>query len=348
MADPEPLGATHTLNFSPGPAAVKARIRTELDDWHGTGSSVMEVSHRGDEFGHLAEQSEQKLRGLLDVPERYKVLFLQGGASTQFALIPMNLAGDRAAAYAVDGHWGAKALREAAKLIEGTSFSRPGLPQGDWSYVHVTSNETIEGLQWTRPPETDAPVLCDMSSDILSRPLAIDGYGMIYAGAQKNLGIAGVTLVIIDAALLERCPDRLPTMVNYAAMAAGRSMANTPPTFAGYVLDCMVDWVIEGGGLAAMARRNQAKAGALYARIDASDFYANDVPASLRSRMNVVFRTPDAATDRRFVAEAASAGLVGLKGHRAVGGLRASLYNAMDLAGVEALIRFMDEFERRA
>ncbi|MDX1571071.1 MAG: 3-phosphoserine/phosphohydroxythreonine transaminase [Xanthomonadales bacterium] len=329
------------------PATVKTRITAEIDDWQGTGVSVMEVSHRGPEFGRLAEDSQRKLRDMLHVPEHFELLFVQGGASTQFALIPMNLAGTGPAAYAVDGHWGAKAQREAVKLIDCTPFMRPELPAGNWSYVHVTSNETIEGLQWQRPPDAAAPVLCDMSSDILSRPLVVDDYSMIYAGAQKNLGIAGLTLVIIDRALLDRCPDRLPTMINYAALAQGHSMSNTPPTFAWYVLDCMLDWIAELGGLEAVQRRNEAKASALYARIDRSDFYANDVPEPLRSVMNVVFRTPDEATDARFVAEAASNGLLGLKGHRAVGGLRASLYNAMEPSGVEALIEFMDEFERR-
>ena len=344
-------------NFSPGPAAlprvVRERLRAELDDWSGTGTSVMEVSHRGPDFDRLAKRSEERLRRLTGLPASTRVLFLQGGASMQSALVPLNFRESRGAAvYTVDGHWGRKAHREATRLRAAVAIDRASLglvaDPGDVPYVHVTSNETVDGLQWRHPPTVDAPVVCDMSSDICSEPTRFAAYDVIYAGAQKNLGIAGLTLVLLSDRGYERCRKDLPTLLSYRAMADSRSMANTPPTFAWYVFDQVLGWLEEQGGLTVIGARNREKAARLYGAIDASDFYRCEVPEALRSRMNVAFRTPSEEQDRAFVAAATAAGLVGLKGHRVVGGLRASLYNAIELEEVEALIAFMLEFERVA
>ncbi|MEM9303733.1 MAG: 3-phosphoserine/phosphohydroxythreonine transaminase [Pseudomonadota bacterium] len=341
------------INFSPGPAAlppgVRDRIRDELDDWSGTGLPVMEQSHRAPPFMDFAEASLERLRSLLAVPQDRSIVLVQGGASSQFALLPMNLHdGGAPARYATDGHWGRKALREAARGHACLGSLRANIGEVDASYVHVTSNETIEGLQWHDPPVTDALVVCDMSSDIAWAEVDLAPYDCIYAAAQKNLGIAGVTLLVLSPRALARSPDELPTMLNYRALVAGASMSNTPPTFAWYVLDLVVQWIIAGGGLAAIGARNRGKADSLYGALDASGFYRTTAPADLRSAMNVTFRTPDEATDSRLLTEAAAAGFVGLKGHKAVGGLRASLYNAIEPADVHALVGFLQDFERRA
>ena len=342
------------INLSPGPAAlprtVKDRIRAEAFDWAGSGVSVMEVSHRGRAFLDLAGDVEARLRRLLQIPEPYRVLFLQGGASTQFALAPLNFAASDQPppAYLVDGHWGEKAFAEASRVRPCRSFHRGDALPESAGYLHTTSNETIDGRQWRLPPATGLPVLCDMSSDFLSRPVDLDRYHFIYAGAQKNAGIAGLTLVIVDPALLERCPDSLPTLLNYRDLAASESMANTPPTFAWYVAGLVMEWIEDLGGLVAMEQRNRAKARQLYAAIDASDFYRNEIDPAERSMMNVVFRIADPELEPRFVAAAEAAGLMGLKGHRAVGGLRASIYNAIEPEEVAALVEFMADFERRA
>lgn len=331
----------------PGP--VRQRISAELDDWRGTGASVMEVSHRSPEFTALAEAATGKLRRLLAVPDHYEILFLQGGASTQFALVPLNLRGEEPAIYAVDGHWGRKAWREGCRVTRCLRAARSALPGGErCSYLHLTSNETVDGRQWRDVPAVEGPIVCDMSSDILSRPVPVRDFGLIYAGAQKNLGIAGLTVLIMARDLLTRSPEDLPTMLNYAALAAGGSMANTPPTFAWYVADCVLDWIDGLGGLETMARRNAAKARALYQAIDDSGFYVNEVPAEQRSLMNVVFRTPEDATDAAFLEQAEAAGLRGLRGHRAVGGLRASIYNAIEPEEVDRLLQFMAAFRRRS
>lgn len=341
-------------NFSAGPAMlpppVLARAREELLDWQGRGVSVMEVSHRGAPFMAMAEACEARLRGLAQVPDDYAVLFLQGGASTQFGLLPQNYARqDQAIAFQISGHWAEKALSQAELMRSCRRVPMDGLPAGDdLAYCHRTSNETVDGWQFHHDPEAGGvPVFCDMSSDILSRPLDLTRYGLVYAGAQKNIGPAGLTLVIVRRDLLGRCPDSLPTLLNHRAMAESGSMANTPPTFAWYLADLVFQWIEDLGGLSAMASRNAEKAGALYDYIDNSGFYRNDVAVDSRSLMNVVFQPPEASQCARFVAEAEDAGLMGLKGHRAVGGLRASLYNAMPLDGVRTLIQFMSEFARR-
>jgi len=345
-------------NFSAGPArlpaAVLERVQAELLDWNGTGCSVMELSHRGTPFMDLARSSEARLRALAAIPDDYAVLFLQGGASTQFATLPMNYARcDERIGFVASGHWARKAMAEAERqrevaIVETVSADgqRQRTPSPDrLAYVHCTSNETVDGLRLPGVPETDgAPLICDMSSDILSRPVDVQRYGVIYAGAQKNLGPAGLTLVIVRRELLERCPDAL---LSHRRMADSGSMANTPPTFAWYVCDQVFRWIEGQGGLDVLGERNAAKAAALYAHIDGSGFYRNDVALALRSDMNVVFTPVDERHCAAFVDEAEAAGLIGLKGHRAVGGLRASLYNAMPLDGVEALIQFMDDFERR-
>lgn len=341
-------------NFSPGPAAlpraVRERISAELDDWAGTGTSVMELSHRGRPFRSLAEASIERCRRLLSIPATHHVALLQGGASTQFALLALNhREGGRRARYATDGHWGQKALEAAACLRACEGCAREELAaaveEAGADYVHVTTNETVDGLQWTEAPRVAPLVACDMSSDIASGPRDFAPYDLAYAGAQKNLGIAGITLVVLSDRWLDACRDDLPVLLSHRALLAAESMANTPPTFAWYVFDLVLQWIEAQGGLVAIAERNRQKAGRLYAALDASDFYHCPVPAARRSAMNVVFRTPSPERDAAFVAAAEAEGLHGLKGHRAVGGLRASLYNAIEPADVEALVAFLRTFE---
>lgn len=351
-------------NFLPGPSvlpdSVRARILDDLPNWQDSGFSVMEISHRSERFDRLAQQCEARLRRLLGVGEDYVVLFMQGGASHQFGLIPMNLSDtDQSLSYVVTGHWGRKAATEAARLREVRRVT-PDLAAGEWILseteqsahasarcLHLTDNETIEGV---RLPEQGIPthdcLISDMSSSLFSRPLQIDPYAMIYAGAQKNAGIAGVTLVIMRRDLLERCPQRLPTTMNYRDIAAASSMHNTPATFSWYVCDLVLEWLEEQGGLQAQQARNTAKASALYQAIDQSSLFSNPVPVPWRSDMNVIFHLPDDSLTASFLARAESEGLIGLKGHRIAGGCRASLYNAMSLDGVNALIGLMQEFER--
>ncbi len=352
-------------NFSAGPAAlplaVLERAREEMTDFAGTGMSVMELSHRGRAFGEVAERSEAALRRLLAVPEGYRVLFLQGGATLQFAMAPLNLATPRASAdYVVTGSWGRKAVAEARRFCnvnvaadeEASGYTRVP-PLSDWrvrddaAYLHYTPNETIGGVEFHRIPAAGAvPLVADMSSNILSRPLDVGRFGLIYAGAQKNIGPAGLTLVIVRDDLLETARDGVPSMLRYAVHAAAGSMSNTPPTFAWYMAGLVFDWLLEQGGLEAVGEANARKAETLYRAIDDSGFYANPVEPGSRSRMNVPFTLADAALDAAFLAEAEAAGMTNLKGHRSVGGMRASLYNAMPQAGVDALVDFMGEFER--
>ncbi len=356
-------------NFSAGPAMlptpVLERARDELLDWRGTGASVMELSHRSREFIAVAEQAEAHLRELLAVPDGYRVLFLQGGATTQFAMVPLNLLGDgarRRAAYVNTGAWSKKAIAEAKRFGEVTvvaSGEASGFttipPQHDWqpddaaSYLHYTPNETIGGVEFHWIPDTPAaqPLVADMSSTLLSRPLDVGRFGLIYAGAQKNIGPAGLTVVIVREALLGAALPTTPSMLDYRVHADADSMANTPPTFAWYLAGLVFEWLLAEGGLAAMGERNARKAATLYAAVDASGFYHNPVEAAARSWMNVVFTLADPALDARFLAEAEAAGLSGLKGHRSVGGMRASLYNAVPQAAVDDLVAFMAEFERR-
>jgi phosphoserine aminotransferase len=349
-------------NFSAGPAAlpgpVRQRLAEALAPTEDGQPSVAEISHRGKKFLAIAEELELRLRRLMNVGDEHAVLLLQGGANLQFAMLPMNLARDRSAAYLISGHWGKKALAEAARVTrtcvvgsgEAQHFAElPTIEQlpEDAAYVHFTGNETIHGVQFQQPPATPIPLAADLSSEFLSRPYPYDQLAFAYAGAQKNLGIAGVTVVLIRRDLLEHIPDDLPRFLDYRTWVSGESMYNTPATLAWFVALETLKWIEESGDLEGMADRNQAKASAMYAAIDASDFYSNPVNAEARSVMNIPFWTADASLDARFVEEAEQAGLQGLKGHRALGGLRASLYNALGMDAVEALINFMQHFERR-
>jgi len=343
------------------PEAVLQQAREEMLDWQGSGMSVMEMSHRGKEFMTIAAQAEADLRSLLGVPENYKVLFLQGGASSQFSMVPMNLTrGNRKVDYINTGSWSKKAIAEAkryaevnvAATTEADNFTRaPGQDElklsGDAAYVHYTPNETIGGVEFPYVPETgDIPLVGDFSSTLLSRPLEVSRYGVIYAGAQKNIGPAGLTLVILREDLIGEAIDATPVMFKYATHSDSASMYNTPPTYAWYLAGLVFKWLQGLGGLAGMAEINRRKARALYDAIDASDFYANPVAPECRSWMNVPFTLADAALDAKFLEEASAASLKTLKGHRSVGGMRASIYNAMPEEGVQALIDFMSEFER--
>jgi len=357
---------SRVFNFSAGPAvlpeAVLERARDELLDWHGSGMSVMEMSHRGKDFTAIAAKAEADLRRLLDVPDHYRVLFVQGGASQQFAMVPLNLLPSGASADYLDtGTWSVKAIEEASRLGRAhvVASSQPTRyttipPRADWqldpeaAYVHYTPNETIVGVEFLEVPEVgDKPLVADMSSTILSRPIDVSKFGLIYAGAQKNIGPAGLTLVIVREDLLGHARRDCPTMLDYTVFAQHDSMYNTPPTFGWYLAGLIFEWLLEQGGLPAMAERNARKAGKLYAYIDASGFYRNPVDPACRSWMNVPFRLADETLDKTFLAEAAAAGLTSLAGHRIVGGMRASLYNAMPEAGVDALISFMRDFVQR-
>jgi phosphoserine aminotransferase len=352
-------------NFSAGPAAlplpVLEQARDELIEWKG-GASVMEVSHRGRAFTAVAEQAESDLRELLAIPPNYRVLFMQGGATAQFAAVPMNLAAAGAAAdYVNTGHWSGRAIGEARRFVAvrvaaDESASRyttvPDAaslePRPGSAYLHYTPNETIGGVEFPYIPQTgDVPLVADMSSTILSRPLDVARFGLIYAGAQKNIGPSGITVVIVRDELARGAREGTPVVFDYRAVADAGSMLNTPPTFSWYVAGLVFQWLRREGGLAEMARRNRSKAEALYAAIDSSPFYSNPVAKACRSWMNVPFRLATPELDKTFLAEADVAGLTNLAGHRAVGGMRASLYNAMPMEGVAALIAFMREFERR-
>mgnify|MGYP005840154981 CR=1 FL=1 len=356
-------------NFSAGPAAlplpVLERAREELLELPGAGASVLEISHRGRAFEAIVGEAEANLRELLAVPSTHHVLFLQGGASMQFAMAPMNLLGrDRAAEYVLTGSWSRKALAEAERLgrtrvvWDGAETGYSTVPDlgsleldPDVAYLHVTSNETIQGVELPDgfEPEAGAPLVCDASSDFLSRPIPVERYGLLYAGAQKNAGPAGLTIVLIREDLLERVPYGLPTMLDYRTHVEHRSLYNTPPTFAIYVFLLVTRWLRdEVGGLERMHARNREKAALLYEAIDASEgFYRGHAAPPARSLMNVTFRLPREELERGFLAEAAEHGLLELAGHRSVGGVRASIYNAMPLEGVRALRDFMDDFRAR-
>ena len=353
-------------NFSAGPAQlplpVLERAASELTDWRGSGMSVLEVSHRGADFIECAADAEAALRSVADVPDDYRVLFLAGGATGQFSAIPANLTarGD-AVAFLNTGQWSAKAIKEARRagaVVEViadeasssyTTTPDPGsfaVPDGA-RYLHYTPNETIGGVEFPYIPDAgDVPLVADLSSAYLSRPLDVSRFGVIYGGAQKNLGPAGLAVVIVREDLLGRPRADVPAIWDWTVMAAKDSMLNTPPTFSIYLLGLILHWIEDTGGLAAMGERNAAKAQRLYGAIDASDFYANPVEKRSRSRMNIPFTLADPALDADFLAGAEAAGLTNLKGHRSVGGMRASIYNAMDMDGVAALIDYMTEFER--
>lgn len=355
---------SRVFNFSAGPAAlpleVLEKIRNDLPDWQGTGMSVMEVSHRGKEFLELAARAEANLRELLSVPDDYSVLFPQGGATMQMAMAPLNLAApDQTADYIVTGSWGRKAADEAAKFCavnvaaDASDRDFSYIPdESDWqrsenaAYLHYTPNETIAGVEFNFVPGGDVPLVADMSSNILSRPIDVSRFGVIYAGAQKNIGPAGITLVIVRNDLLDRARSNNPHLMIWKSYADSGSMTNTPPTFAWYVADLVFQHLQELGGLESIAQVNGRKANKLYEAIDNSDFYSNSVAKDCRSRMNVPFRLADSSLDASFLQDSHAAGLANLKGHRSVGGMRASLYNAISEEAVNSLIEFMAEFER--
>jgi phosphoserine aminotransferase len=356
---------TRVYNFSPGPAALpEAVLRQAADemlDWHGSGMSVMEMSHRGPEFMGIHAEAEALLRELMGIPSNYKVLFMQGGAIGENAIVPMNLIGRTGRAdFVHTGEWSRRTIDEAAKYgraqvaatAEADGF-RSVPPRAGWTldpgaaYVHICSNETIGGVQYHWVPDTgDVPLVADMSSDILSRPIDVSRYGLIYAGAQKNVGPSGVTLVIVREDLLGHALPITPSAFDYALQAKNDSMYNTPPTYAIYVVGLVLRHLKAQGGLAAMEAHNAAKAKLLYDFLDGSRYFRNEVAPADRSLMNVPFHLRDSAHDAEFLAGAKARGLVQLKGHRLVGGMRASIYNAMSLEGVQALVAYMQEFER--
>ncbi|HUO85972.1 MAG TPA: 3-phosphoserine/phosphohydroxythreonine transaminase [Thermoanaerobaculia bacterium] len=358
-------------NFNAGPAALPLAVleqaQRDLVDHRGAGLSVLEMSHRGGAYEEIHRRAVECVGRLLGVAEGTSVLLLQGGASLQFAMVPLNLLGHGASAdYVVTGAWSQKAVAEAQRVAgtrkaslrlvasgEADGFRRVPRPDEldldpDAAYVHVTSNNTIYGTQWRELPDTGgAPLVVDASSDVLSRPLPMDRVGLLYAGAQKNLGPAGVTLVAVRDDLLDRAPESLPAILRYRTHQEQSSLYNTPPTFAIHLLGLVVGWIEAQGGVEAIEAANERKAALLYDTLDGSDFFRGHAEPASRSRMNVTFRLPDEELEKRFLAEAAEAGMIGLKGHRSVGGLRASLYNAVPLESVEALVELLRDFARR-
>ncbi len=360
------MSVSRIYNFSAGPAVLPLPVLEEaqrdLVALPGVGMSVLEISHRSKPFDEIIQGAEADLRALAGIPDQYKILFLQGGASLQFSMVPMNLLTAGATAdYIVTGDWGKKALKEAKKVgathvaatTEQGNFKR--IPSQDEirltpgaAYVHMTSNNTIHGTQWMHLPNVgDAPLVCDMSSDIYSRQIDVTKYGLIYAGAQKNLGPSGVTVVIVREDLLARSSESLPTMLNYRVQAESGSLYNTPPVFGIYILRLVLKWIVANGGLSAIQKLNERKAAVLYAELDRSPFWSPHSDKDCRSMMNVTFRLPTEDLERLFVKESTAAGFDGLKGHRSIGGLRASIYNAFPEQGVRDLVSFMKEFEKR-
>jgi len=355
---------SRVYNFSAGPAAlpleVLESIRNDIPDWQATGMSVMEISHRSKEFIDLAARCESNLRELLSIPNDYSVLWTQGGATLQMAMAPLNLAGpDDTVDYVQTGSWGKKAFSEARKMCNANLVADSSdrnftyIPEEDsWersddaAYLHITSNETIAGVEFHFVPGGDTPIVADMSSTILSRPIDVSKYGVIYAGAQKNIGPAGITLVIVRNDLLEPARENLPHLMMWKSYAESDSMTNTPPTLAWYVADLVFQHLLGSGGLEATAAVNRRKSEKMYAAIDTSDFYSNPVQVNCRSWMNVPFILADSSLDGKFLDQTLAAGLTNLKGHRSVGGMRASIYNAVTEEAVDALIEFMAEFER--
>lgn len=352
-------------NFNAGPAAMPLEVleqaQSQLPDLDGSGLSVMEMSHRSKEFQAIIDGAESRIRRLMKVPEDYAVLFLQGGASLQFAMIPMNLRRPgKSADYVDTGSWASKAIKEA-KIIGPTNIAWSGKEDGyaripkaselklmpDAEYVHICSNETIGGIRWMQFPKTNAPLIADMSSEILSRPVDVREFGMIYAGAQKNLGPSGLAIVIMRKELAERAPENVPTFLNYSTHISSASLYNTPNTWAIYMIDLTCAWVESKGGVGSLQKINGKKAAVLYDVIDSSDFWRSPVERESRSIMNVVWRLPDQTLEEQFIAQAKREGMIGLKGHRSVGGIRASIYNAVPLEAVAALASFMNEFEKK-
>ena len=357
---------TRIYNFAAGPAvlpeSVLEQASREMLDWRGSGMSVMEMSHRGKEFVSIAEQAEADLRALLQIPANYKVLFVQGGATLQFAALPMNLLrGKKNADYVHTGEWAKKAIGEAKRYCavnvaassEDKKFSYAP-PQADWkldpsaAYVHYTSNETIGGVEFHWVPDTgDVPLVADMSSHILSRPVDVTRFGMIYAGAQKNMGAAGLTIVIVRDDLIGNALPATPAMLDYKVQADNGWMYNTPPTYAVYIAGLVFQWLKNLGGLTRIEEMNRAKAKLIYDFLDQTEFFYSPVAMSDRSLMNVPFRLKNEALDDEFLKQARKNGLAELKGHRSVGGMRASIYNAMPIEGVQALVGFMHEFQKK-
>lgn len=355
-------------NFSPGPAMLPPEVlkkaHAEFFNWRGLGASIMEVSHRGTDFIQLIDEIEQDCRDLLNLPSHYRVLFLSGGARGQFAAIPLNLAAEnRQTAYVVTGMWGKTASEEAkrysaVKVVASNEHNHYTSipPLEEWedyrqaAYLHYTENETVQGIEFPQTPQVgeEVPLICDMSSSIMSRPLDITRFGLVYAGTQKNLGIAGLTIVIVRDDLVARSAQAItPSIFNYALQIKNHSMYNTPPVFPWYITGLMFKWLKEQGGLVAIGARNQRKAAKLYQYIDQNGFYQNPVQLAARSRMNVIFYLPDAEIEKLFISQSQAAGFIGLKGHSSQGGIRVSLYNAMTEAGVDALIGFMREFAKQ-
>ncbi len=359
----EPISKS-VFNFSAGPAglpkAVMEKAQSEFVDWNNLGTSVMEISHRSKAFIKVAQDAEQNLRDLLNIPDNYKVLFCQGGARAQFSAVPLNLlAGKSKACYIDGGYWAESAVQEAQKYCEPVVFDAKVesegkvaiTPASEWNidddaaYVHFCPNETIDGIEINDLPKTDKPIVADMSSTILSREIDVSKFGVIYAGAQKNIGPAGISIAIVRDDLLELASDATPSILSYKTLADKESMYNTPPTFAWYLSGLVFKWLKEQGGVAAIEKINREKASLLYGCIDNSLFYKNNVASSNRSIMNVPFQLAKPELDAKFLELAEQRGLVALKGHRAVGGMRASIYNAMPIEGVQALVDFMKEFE---
>jgi len=353
------------FNFSAGPAAlpraVLERLKIELPEFRDAKASVIEISHRGGDFMVLAQKAEQDLRDLMNIPDNYKVLFLQGGASQQFSMIPVNLLrGKKIANYANTGHWSKKAILEGTRYCQVnvcTDSTKNGFTDiedysswkidSDGAYLHYTPNETIAGLEFDYIPEVDMPLVADMSSSILSRMIDVSKFGVIYAGAQKNIGVSGLTVVIVREDLIGEVVDNQPVLFDYSTQANNDSMYNTPCTFAWYTAALVFEWLKELGGIESITQHNEKKSRLVYEVIDLSDFYFNNVATRFRSRMNVPFFTPSPELDKLFVKDALNNNLLALKGHRAVGGIRASIYNAMSMEGVEALMSFMSDFEKK-
>jgi len=353
------------FNFSAGPAAlpraVLERLKIELPEFRDAKASVIEISHRGGDFMVLAQKAEQDLRDLMNIPDNYKVLFLQGGASQQFSMIPVNLLrGKKIANYANTGHWSKKAILEGTRYCQVnvcTDSTKNGFTDiedysswkidSDGAYLHYTPNETIAGLEFDYIPEVDMPLVADMSSSILSRMIDVSKFGVIYAGAQKNIGVSGLTVVIVREDLIGEVVGNQPVLFDYSTQANNDSMYNTPCTFAWYTAALVFEWLKELGGIESITQHNEKKFRLLYEAIDLSDFYSNNVVTRFRSRMNVPFFTPNPELDMLFVKDALNNNLLALKGHRAVGGIRASIYNSMSMEGVEALVSFMSDFEKK-
>jgi phosphoserine aminotransferase len=358
------LKSDTVYNFSAGPAAlpkaVMEQAQSEFINWNQLGTSVMEISHRSKEFIQVAQEAEQDFRDLLNIPDNYKVLFCQGGARAQFAAVPLNLLGQSTKATYIDaGYWAESAIDEASRYCNVDTFDAKTdidgqlavKPASEWqiapdsAYVHFCPNETIDGVEINDLPVTDKPIVADMSSNILSREIDVSQYGVIYAGAQKNIGPAGITIVIVRDDLLELAHKMLPSVLSYKELAEKDSMFNTPPTYAWYLSGLVFKWLKSQGGVKAIEQINREKAETIYGYIDQSSFYRNTIHPNNRSRMNVPFQLAKPELDGKFLELAKERGLVALKGHRAVGGMRASIYNAMTLAGVQALVAFMQEFE---